>query len=131
MRRLFILLAALLGVTTLVTGCSSTGSVSTMKPNEFVTAMGQPGTVIIDVRTPAEYAAAHVDNAVNINVEASDFTTRVAGLDKNTTYAVYCRTGRRSAIASDQMADAGFSSILNLDGGLVDLQAAGAPIVTG
>ncbi|HEX6886984.1 MAG TPA: rhodanese-like domain-containing protein [Candidatus Nanopelagicales bacterium] len=132
MRRVLLLLAALVGVTALLTGCSgSSSSVSTVGAQEFVTSAAEPGTVVVDVRTPAEFAAGHVDGAVNINVESPDFATQIAALPKDTTYAVYCRTGRRSALATDQMAEAGFTSVVNLQGGLADLQAAGAPVVTG
>lgn len=134
MRRLVLLLAALLGATALLTGCSSStasSSVSTVPPGEFVTAMSEPGTVVVDVRTAGEYSAGHVDGAVNIDVESGDFATQIAALPKDATYAVYCRSGRRSALAADQMAQAGFTSVVNLDGGIADLQAAGAPIVTG
>jgi phage shock protein E len=133
MRRLLALVAALLGATALLAGCSSGGSqaVSTVGPAEFVTAMSEPGTVIVDVRTASEYAAGHVDGAVNIDVESGSFGTQIAALPTDTTYAVYCRSGRRSAVAADQMAEAGFTSVVNLNGGVVDLQSAGAPIVTG
>jgi rhodanese-related sulfurtransferase len=133
MRRLLALIAALLGTTALLAGCSSGGSdaVSTVGATEFVTAMSEPGTVIVDVRTAAEFAAGHVDGAVNIDVESGSFGTEIAALPTDTTYAVYCRSGRRSAIAADQMAEAGFTSVVNLDGGVADLQSAGAPIVAG
>jgi phage shock protein E len=132
MRRLLALIAALLGVTALLAGCSSdSGAVSTVDPAEFVTAMAEPGPVIVDVRTPEEFAAGHVDGAVNIDVESGSFGTEIAALPKDTTYAVYCRSGRRSAVAADQMSGAGFTSIVNLDGGVADLQSAGAPIVAG
>ena len=72
-----------------------------------------------------------MDGAVNIDVESADFGTQIAALPKDTTYAVYCRSGRRSALATDQMAEAGFTSLVNLQGGIADLQAAGASIVTG
>jgi len=81
---------------------------------------------VIDVRTPAEYAAGHVAGAQNIDVEAADFGTRIAALDKNAPYLVYCRSGRRSAIAADQMRQAGFTDVVDA-GGLSDLVAAGAP----
>jgi phage shock protein E len=126
------MIAAVLGLTALLAGCSSDSeAVSTVAPPEFVTAMAEPGTVIVDVRTPAEFAAGHVDGAVNIDVESGSFATQIEALPKDTTYAVYCRSGRRSAVATGQMADAGFTSVVNLDGGLVDLQAAGAPVVAG
>ncbi len=134
MRRIFLLVVPALAAVLLVSGCSSSaggGAVSTVQPEEFVTAMAEPGTVVIDVRTPPEYAAGHVDGAVNIDVQGPDFADSVSALPKDTTYAVYCRSGNRSTAATGQMADLGFTSLVNLDGGLVDLQAAGAPIVSG
>lgn len=132
MRRILVVLAAALGITVLLAGCSSgSESVTTQPPAEFVTSMSQPGTVIVDVRTPDEYSAGHVDGAVNIDVEAADFDTQIAALPKDSTYAVYCHSGRRSGIASTQMGESGFTSVINLDGGIADLQSAGAPIVAG
>lgn len=133
-RTLLVLVATLIGVTALLSGCSSSdaaAAVRTVPADEFVTAMAQPGTVIVDVRTPDEFAAGHVEGAVNIAVESGDFASRIAQLPTDGTYAVYCRSGRRSTIATDQMADAGFTTLVNLDGGIADLQAAGAPIVAG
>jgi rhodanese-related sulfurtransferase len=83
--------------------------------------------VVIDVRTPAEFEEGHVSGALNIDVEAADFDTRIGELDKDGAYLVYCRSGRRSAIAAERMAAAGFSDIADA-GGVVDLAAAGAPI---
>ena len=82
---------------------------------------------VVDVRTPAEYAAGHVAGAVNIDVEASDFAERVAELDPEAPYLLYCRSGRRSAIAAEIMAEAGFTDIIDA-GGLEPLAEAGAPI---
>lgn len=133
MRRLVLHLGLLLGIAVLVTGCSSasTSAVTDVGAQEFVASSTEPGTVVVDVRTPAEYAAGHVQGAVNIDVESSTFGSEIAALPTDTTYAVYCRSGRRSAAASDQMAQAGFTSVINLEGGLADLQAAGAPVVAG
>ena len=130
MRRILLLLLALFGSALLLAGCSSdSADVSTVPPDEFVTAMAEPGSVTIDVRTPAEYATGHVDGAINLDVESGDFASGIAALPKETTYNVYCRSGRRSALAAEQLADAGFASVVNLDGGLADLQAAGVPVV--
>ncbi len=82
---------------------------------------------VIDVRTPEEYAAGHVAGAINIDVEASDFAGKIAALDPEDDYLVYCRTGRRSAIAAEAMTEAGFTDIIDA-GGLDALAAAGAPI---
>jgi len=82
---------------------------------------------VVDVRTPAEYAAGHVAGAVNIDVEASDFAQRISELDPEAAYLLYCRSGRRSAIAAETMAEAGFTDIVDA-GGLESLASAGAPI---
>jgi phage shock protein E len=122
----------LLGTTTLLAGCSSAGgSVENVSAEQFMTTAAEADTVVVDVRTPGEYAAGHVDGAVNIDVESADFGTQIAALPKDTTYAVYCRSGRRSTQATSQMADAGFTSLVTLQGGVADLQSAGAQIVTG
>jgi len=146
MKKLLALLALLFAGTLLVTGCSSSpdatprsagaasqaaGSVQTVDPQAWLQASTQTGTTIVDVRTAEEYAAGHVQGAVNINVEGPTFAADIDKLDKAGTYAVYCHSGRRSAFATEQMAGAGFTSIVNLQGGIADLQAAGAPIVTG
>jgi phage shock protein E len=95
---------------------------------EWVTAAASPGTVIIDVRTPEEFNAGHVVGAINIPVEYPDFTARVAAeLSPEDTFAVYCRTGNRSAAATAEMANMGYVHIFDLNGGFSDLQGTGLP----
>lgn len=130
-------------VSLVVTGCSPAGdaartdgtgpaasSVQTVEPQEFLSAAAEDGVVVLDVRTPQEFDAGHLDGATNLNLDDPAFTTLVADLDPATTYAVYCQSGRRSALASQAMADAGLTSIYNLSGGIGDLAAAGGPVVT-
>jgi phage shock protein E len=81
--------------------------------------------VVIDVRTPAEYAQGHIVGAVNIDVEDGSFGSLIEEWDKDEAYLVYCRSGRRSAIAAEQMADAGFTDIADA-GGIAELASAGA-----
>jgi phage shock protein E len=89
-------------------------------------AVGMIGSLtVIDVRTPAEYAAGHIAGATNIDVQAADFGSKIAALDKQATYLVYCHSGRRSGIAATQMAAAGFTHIVD-GGAMADLVAAGA-----
>ena len=82
---------------------------------------------VIDVRTPEEYASGHIAGAMNIPVEASDFGDRIAELDRSGSYLLYCRSGRRSALAANLMAEAGFGDLVDA-GGLESLVAAGAPL---
>jgi phage shock protein E len=124
------MMVALFSVMALVAGCSSSGgTVSTVDAAEFSQVASEPATHVIDVRTPAEYAAGHLDGAVNIDVEGSGFADQVAALDKDATYAVYCRSGNRSRTATQQMADAGIGTIYELGGGIVAWSTAGYQIV--
>jgi phage shock protein E len=71
-------------------------------------------SVIIDVRTAEEFAGGHLDGAVNLNVEDGSLQGALASLDPNASYIVYCRSGRRSAIAAEQMTAAGFANVTDL-----------------
>ena len=115
-----------------VSGCGSTGTaaVSNVDSSGFQQAISQPGVVVIDGCTPDEFAGGHIAGAQNINVEDASFSTTIGALDKQTTYAVYCRSGRRSAVATDAMAQAGFTSLVNLNGGVADWTASGGQLVT-
>jgi rhodanese-related sulfurtransferase len=93
--------------------------------------MKAPGTIVLDVRTPAEYAGGHLSAAQNIDIEGSGFAAGIAALDKNATYAVYCRSGNRSGTALEEMTAAGFAHVYDLDGGIVAWQTMGGPLVTG
>ncbi|MEV8273569.1 rhodanese-like domain-containing protein [Microbacterium sp. NPDC077184] len=64
-------------------------------------------TVVVDVRTPAEYAGGHLDGAVNIDLQSPDFDATVAELDPAEEYIVYCASGNRSAQAVAVMEAAG------------------------
>lgn len=89
------------------------------------------GGSIVDVRTPAEFVEGHLQGAVNIDVQGSDFAQRVAALDKATTYKVYCRSGNRSAQAVAAMKQAGLSHVEDLGGISAAASATGLAIVAG
>ena len=128
-------MAAVTGVSACSSSSPTTSSSSAtgqhMAASEFSTAMKTPGTVVLDVRTPAEFATGHLPQAKNIDFEASDFATRIAALDKNTTYAIYCRSGNRSGAAMEQMAAANFTHVYDLAGGIGAWQTMGGPMSMG
>jgi rhodanese-related sulfurtransferase len=66
---------------------------------------------------------------MNIDVEGMNFNSEIEKLDKSATYAVYCRSGRRSAIAVQAMKDAGFTDLFNMKAGTEEWSAAGLPLV--
>jgi phage shock protein E len=87
------------------------------------------GSIVIDVRSPEEFAAGHLDGAVNLNVEDGTLLAALPSLDPSAAYIVYCRSGRRSAIAVDQMRGAGFTDILDLGSVEDAASVTGLPIV--
>lgn len=123
------LLSVLFASTLILTGCSSGGSATNLEASEFANKIAEPGVVILDVRTVGEFAEGHIQNAINIDVESGQFDSGIAELDKAKTYAVYCRSGRRSGIAVGKMSDAGFTSLFNLNAGISDWQSQGYPVV--
>lgn len=85
-------------------------------------------TVVIDVRTPEEFAAGHLEGAINIDVQSPSFDALVAQLPTDGDYVVYCRSGNRSASAIDRLDALGFTSLANAGGVDAASTATGLPI---
>lgn len=94
----------------------------------FEQKMKEEGVQLIDVRTPSEYAEGHLANAVNININDSDFKAKIEALDKTKPILVYCKSGGRSGRACSQLKEMGFTTIIDLDGGITDWKAHEKPI---
>ena len=86
-----------------------------------------PEFVILDVRTPDEFRGGHIPKAINIDLYSADFRSEIGKLDKNKKYLVYCRSGVRSAQASEIMRELGFKNIFNLLQGFNQWVASGYP----
>ncbi len=67
--------------------------------------------LIIDVRTPGEYATRHLEGALNIDFQSPDFDQRVAALPRDQEYVVYCNAGGRGGRAAARMKSLGFSDV--------------------
>jgi phage shock protein E len=125
-RKLF----AILSISALfLTGCGSSDSTTNQSVGDFAKTISDESVVVLDVRTSGEFAAGHISNSINIDVETGEFANQVANLDKTKTYAIYCQSGRRSAIAASQMAKLGFTSLYNLNGGIGAWAGAGQTVV--
>jgi len=85
--------------------------------------------IIIDVRTPEEYANGHIENAINLNYYSKTFKDELNKLDRNKTYFIYCRTGGRSGMALDTMKELGFTKVYNMLGGITQWEAEGLPTI--
>lgn len=88
----------------------------------------EKGVVILDIRTPKEFAAGRIKGAQNIDFYAEDFAKKLAGLDKGRTYLVHCASGGRSTKSLEQFQKLGFKSVYHLDGGFKGWEKAGKPV---
>ena len=121
---------AMLTSVLLLAGCASGATgVTNMNVEDFSKKTAESGVVILDVRTPGEFMTGHIQDAQNIDFESGSFESQIESLDKNGTYAVYCRSGNRSGQAVKVMQDAGFKNIYNLNGGVIDWANSGLPLV--
>lgn len=84
-----------------------------------------PNAQIIDVRTPQEFASGHLDNAVNIDWLGDNFVANVEKLNKTKPVFVYCKTSNRSPQAAKKLEELGFTTIYNMQGGLLKWDAEG------
>ena len=83
---------------------------------------------IVDVRDAAEFATGHLPNARNIPL--ADLDSRIGELDKlkSKSVVVVCQSGARASAAAGKLAKAGFTDVVNLDGGIAAWKTAGLPL---
>ncbi len=79
----------------------------------------EQGALVVDVRTPQEYAQGHIDNAVNFPLSKLD--KHFQGINKDQMIVLYCRSGNRSGQAYQYLQSLGFTNLHNA-GGLSELQ---------
>ncbi len=108
--------------------CGQSGFRS-LSANEFEQAIKSSNIVVLDSRTAREYSDGHIRNAVNIDVNGSDFERKaLATLSKSKTIAVYCRSGRRSKKAAEILSNNGYN-VIELDCGILCWASSGKEIV--
>lgn len=92
---------------------------------EFKKAIETKKYLLIDVRTPEEFAQGHIAGAININVGDEDFAKKVKEkTQKQKTVAIYCRSGRRSKVAISAIESLKLQ-IAELNDGIISWQQAG------
>ena len=82
--------------------------------------------VVIDVRTPDEYAAGHIPGALNIPFD--QVADRISEVDAPHGVALYCMVGPRARKGEIALLSAGYTPVLHLEGGFAAWQAAGLPV---
>ena len=124
-------LAVFLGATAPLTAGTRITEVTVNQARELIQQRaGDAEFVILDVRTPEEFAQGHLSGALNVNLMAPDFERRLGALDRGKTYLVYCRTGNRSTKAIQIMGRLGFRSVYHMSEGIVGWQKKGFPLST-
>lgn len=111
--------------------CQPTDGIKTVSVEEFAQFITQPDVQILDVRTPEEFEAGHIQGAVMIDyrTDPDGFLAKAeAQLQKDKPVALYCRSGKRSHSAAEMMVKAGFTQLVELDGGILAWQAADYPV---
>lgn len=91
-----------------------------LNASEFDAKISEPDVVVLDVRTELEFNQSHIQNSINLNVLEDDFYLITSGSDRPKNYALYCRSGKRSLDASEEMMNLGFKSLYNLSGGMIE-----------
>lgn len=87
------------------------------------------GLVILDIRTPEEFNSGHLQGATLLDFYEPDFAERLAELETDVPYLLYCRSGNRSGQTAELMTDLGFTDVAEVGGGIVAWEASGLALV--
>ena len=100
-------------------GAQETAHHKILNAVEFEQAIEQSEVILVDVRTPGEFAQGHIDGAINIDFNGRDFEKQIQELDKKKDVYIYCRSGARSGRAGQIMESLGFEKVYDLGGGIL------------
>lgn len=106
------------GLLSLLVGCSPKATFRSVDAEQFAREIEREEVQLVDVRTAEEFAEGHIPGAVNMDVNGVAFEAQIATLDTDRPVALYCRSGRRSKVAAEKVAKAGFE-VVELDGGVL------------
>lgn len=100
-----------------------------ISPAELKALCEQGAVELIDVRTPVEFGEVHVKGATNVPLDQLDPATDTG--DKSRPVYVICRSGTRGQKGCEKLLAAGFTNVINVDGGTQGCVQAGLPLVRG
>jgi len=81
--------------------------------------------LLVDVRTPKEFASGHIAGAINIDWKNKvEFNAKIKEIAKDKTVLIYCHSGHRSGLATQFLKEQGYSKIYNLETGIMGWKAA-------
>jgi len=108
-------------VTTMVLPYYTAKAYKEIKPIDVKSELNSPMSkmILIDVRTPEEYASGHIDKSTNIPIQIFEEEMKAKNYSKNSFIVVYCKSGVRSKKAAQILDSLGFTNIYSL-GGIID-----------
>ncbi len=115
----YIILAVIVVLIIGITACTRRSKMYTEISPEQAKKMQDQGNLIIDVREPDEYAAGHIEAAVNVPLSSLESGIISVAPAKDTTLLIHCQSGRRSKIAADMLVKMGYTNIYEF-GGIID-----------
>lgn len=126
--RCLIMLLALTGTTLFAGDPPATKFNLLLKAQAFAKAIEthtQAGdAVLLDLRTPDEFAEGYIAGAENVNFYDDTFKDQLQAMPRDKTYLIYCRSGGRSGRVAKLMAELGFERVYDLKGGMIAWKAA-------
>ncbi|WP_303764556.1 rhodanese-like domain-containing protein [Alloprevotella tannerae] len=127
MKKLLFSILAALGF---FANAQSQSEVEVLEPQAFIERVkADTSAIILDVRQPEEFAEGHLAQAINLDwLNQTVFINGLAKLNKQKTYYVYCRSGRRSQAAAGKLKAEGFQ-VIDLKGGYLHWVEVGMPVV--
>jgi phage shock protein E len=137
MRRIHTTIAVLVAAALILGACGDSGASTATKTRLELTSVSAvadivtappDNLVILDIRTPEEFATGHIPGAINIDYYSPDFEQKLRTLNLDVPYVMYCNSGNRSANALPLMDSIGFEEVYELDGGIQAWYAAGEPV---
>lgn len=99
---------------------SCTAQSNRLTADEFEQHLQHDNILLVDVRTPQEFAQGHLRGAVNIDIYNDNFLSRMQSLDTTQTLLLYCHSGNRSKQALQMLEKSGFKAVYDLDGGILE-----------
>jgi len=95
---------------------------------EAAARLEQPDAIVLDVRTPPEFAQARLPGAVNIDYHGPSLRSELEALDRDAPVLLYCRSGQRSGSLHPLLAELGFRDVVDVRGGIIAWAQAELPL---
>lgn len=103
---------------------------NSVSPEEAVAMINHQNAVVLDVRTPQEFATGHILDSIHVDTTESDAKLKHLNKYSQKPVIVVCAHGKRSGLFLKRLQSLGFTDAINLTGGLHAWQNAGLPLTT-